>query len=72
MPPSPKENITKISNITEEYCMKSWSGSYGLMDEAVKKVELKYQADYIKYPSFTQKVGTNCVTVSGEAFKISN
>lgn len=71
MPPDPKDNLVRVNHVSEEYCMTSWSGSFGLMDEAVKKVESKYQVDYIKYPSFIQEYGTNCVTVSGEGYKIN-
>src|SRR5437868_2646629 len=71
MPPSPKENLVRVSNVSEEFCMDSWSGSYGLMDEVVKKVEAKNQIDYIKYPSFTQSLGRSCVQVSGEGYRVA-
>lgn len=71
MPPSPKDNLVRVSAVSEEYCMESWSGTYGLMDEVVKKVEAKYQVDYIKYPSFTQTFGQHCVQVSGEGYRVA-
>lgn len=72
MPPSSKEKLIKVNNVAEEYCLKAWSGSFGLMDEAVKQAEAKNQIDYIKYPSFTMTEGTSCVQVSGEGYRISN
>ncbi|WP_413287721.1 hypothetical protein [Bdellovibrio sp. HCB337] len=71
MPPSPKENLVRVSNVSEEYCLESWSGTYGLMDEVVKKVETKYQIDYVKYPSFTQSIGKQCVQLSGEGYRVA-
>lgn len=71
MPPGPKDKLEKVSNISTEYCLESWSGSYGLMDEAVKKAEASYQIDYIKYPSFTQSIGKSCVQVSGEGYRVA-
>jgi hypothetical protein len=72
MPPSSKDKLVKVINVAEEYCVKSWSGSYGMMDEAVKQAEAKNQIDYIKYPSFTQTQGTSCVQVSGEGYRVTN
>lgn len=71
MPPSPKDNLVRVSGVSEEFCLDSWSGSYGLMDEVVKKVETKYQIDYVKYPSFTQTIGTHCVQLSGEGYRVA-
>ena len=71
MPPAPKDNIVRVSNVSEEFCLDSWSGSYGLMDEVVKKVETKYEIDYVKYPSFTQTFGTFCVQLSGEGYRVA-
>jgi hypothetical protein len=69
-PPGPTDKLTKVGPISEEYCLDKLSGSYGLMDEAVKKAEEKNKIDYIKYPSFTQTVGKSCVQVAGEGFRI--
>lgn len=72
MPPSAKEKLVKVGNVNEEYCLKAWSGSFGLMDEAVKLAESKNQIDYIRYPSFTHTQGTSCVQVSGEGYRVTN
>ncbi|MBK9321604.1 MAG: hypothetical protein IPM97_01370 [Bdellovibrionaceae bacterium] len=71
MPPSPKDKLVAVTNVNMEYCMEAWSGSFGLMDEVVKKVELNYNIDYIKYPSFTQTQGRPCVQVSGEGYRVA-
>ncbi len=70
MPPAPSEKLTRVSNVETEFCLSSWSGSFGLMDEAVKKAEAQYEIDYIKYPAFTQTIGQSCVQVSGEGYRI--
>lgn len=72
MPPSAEDKLTKVGNVSEEYCLKSWSGSFGLMDEAVKLAESKNQIDYIKFPSFTRTEGQSCVQVSGEGYRVTN
>lgn len=72
MPPSVKDKVVKVGNIAEEFCLKAWNGSYGLMDEAVKQAESKNQIDYIKYPSFTKSEGLDCVQVSGEGYRVMN
>lgn len=71
MPPSSKESLLKVANVNEEFCLEAWTGSYGLMDELVKKTEAKYQIDYIKYPAFTQTLGRNCVQLSGEGYRVT-
>lgn len=71
MPPSSQDKLINIGRISEEYCMKEWTGSYGLMDEVVKLAEGKNQIDYIKYPSFTQTEGKSCVQVSGEGYRLA-
>lgn len=71
MPPAPSNKITRISKVDDEYCVDSWSGDFGLMDEVVKKVEHKYEIDYIKYPAFTQSVGKPCMRVSGEGYRVT-
>lgn len=71
MPPSSSDKLVKVANVAEEFCLKAWNGSYGLMDEAVKQAELKHQLDYIKYPSFTMSLGTSCVQVSGEGYRVT-
>ncbi len=71
MPPSSTDKLVKVVNVAEEYCLNSWSGSFGLMDEAVKKAESKNQLDYIKYPSFTMTEGSQCVQVSGEGYRVT-
>jgi hypothetical protein len=72
MPPTSKDKLVKVGSISEEYCVKSWSGSFGLMDEVVKQAEAKQQVDYVKYPSFTQTVGQPCVQLSGEGYRVTN
>lgn len=69
-PPGPLDRLTKVGPISEEYCLDKLSGSFGLMDEVVKKAEEKNKIDYIKYPSFSQTVGKACVQVAGEGFRI--
>lgn len=70
MPPAPGDKLTRIAKIQTEYCLNAWSGSYGLMDEAVKKAELDYDIDYVKYPAFTQTIGQACVQLSGEGYRV--
>jgi hypothetical protein len=72
MPPAPGAKLMKIANVQTEYCLNSWSGSFGLMDEAVKKAENDYNIDYVKYPAFTQTVGQFCVQLAGEGYRIVN
>lgn len=72
MPPSTSAKLVKVGKVSEEYCLKAWSGSFGLMDEAVKQAESKNQIDYIKYPSFTKSEGSSCVQVSGEGYRVTN
>lgn len=72
MPPAPNQQLTRVSNIQTEYCLDTWtSGSFGLMDEAVKKAESEFGIDYIKYPAFTQSVGKSCVQLSGEGYRVA-
>ena len=70
MPPAPNQQLMRVSKIQTEFCLESWSGNYGLMDEAVKKAEAQYEIDYIKYPAFTQSIGKSCVQVAGEGYRI--
>lgn len=60
--------LTRVAPIETKYCMNSWSGSYGLIDEATKQAESKFQIDYIKNPSFV-KEGDTCMTVTGEGYR---
>jgi hypothetical protein len=69
-PPSPKDKLVKVGAVDDEYCVTAWSGSYGLMDEAVLQAEKKHNIDYIKYPAFTRRMGTACVQVSGEGYRV--
>ena len=73
MPPASNQKLVLVSKVQSEYCLDSWggSGSFGLMDEAVKKAETQYEIDYIKYPAFTQSVGKSCVQVSGEGYRVT-
>lgn len=71
MPPTSDQKIMRISNIQIEYCVNAWSGSYGLMDEVVKKAESDYDIDYVKYPAFSQIIGkANCIQLAGEGYKL--
>jgi hypothetical protein len=70
MPPSANQKLVHVSKVQTEYCLESWSGSFGLMDEAVKKAETQYEIDYIKYPAFSQTVGKSCVQISGEGYRV--
>ena len=69
-PPGPEDKLKKVGPIQEEYCLNSFSGTFGLMDEAVKKAEETHHLDYIKFPAFTQTVGKSCVQVEGEGYRI--
>jgi hypothetical protein len=71
MPPGSHDKLTKVADLSEEYCLDSWTGDYGLMDEVVKKTEANYNIDYIKYPAFTKSVGKSCVQLSGEGYRIT-
>ena len=72
MPPSPKDKLEKVQNIYEEFCLNSWSGNFGMMDEVVKLAESKNKIDYIKFPSFTRTEGKSCVQVTGEGYRVIN
>lgn len=69
-PPDASMTLVSVGAVESEFCMNAWSGSFGLMDEAVKGVEAKYSVDYIKNPSFLQTIGRPCVVVSGEGYRI--
>lgn len=70
-PPSSKDKVVKVGPIQEEYCMDTWtSGTFGLMDEVVKKAEKERKIDYIKYPSFTHTVEKSCAQVTGEGYRL--
>lgn len=71
-PPTDVKKLVNTGQIEEEYCLKNWTGSYGLMDEAVKQAESKHKIDYIRNVSFMKSVSQPCVTVSGEGFRIPN
>lgn len=62
--------LVRVANIDEEFCLDSWSGTFGLMDEAVKKAEAKHQLDYIKNPSFSITEGKACGQIVGEGYRI--
>ena len=70
MPPAPEQKLVRVANVETEYCVDSWTGTYGLMDEAVKKAERDYDIDYIKFPSFSQSMGKRCAQVTGEGFRM--
>ncbi len=61
--------LTRVTSVDERYCMKSWSGSYGLMDEVVKQAEANGRIDYVKSASISQEVGHPCVTLVGEGYR---
>lgn len=63
-----ESKLVSVAPIEAKYCMNSWSGTYGLMDEAIKKAESFYQIDFIKSPSFIQE-GEHCMTVYGEGYR---
>ncbi len=63
------KKLTRVSSVDERYCMKSWSGSYGLMDEVVKQAETNGRLDYVKSASISQEVGQPCVTLVGEGYR---
>lgn len=69
-PENPKK-LVKVGPIEERYCMESWSGSYGLMDEVVKQAEQKYKVDYIADASFTEDRGRPCIDLVGEGYRSS-
>jgi hypothetical protein len=68
-PPANPKTLARVGDIEERYCMESWSGSYGLMDEAVKQAEAKRNIDYIRNASFVRELGRPCVTVVGEGYR---
>ena len=73
-PDGPRKNqaMMKVSAVNEEeYCMKAWSGDFGLIDEVIKQVEKKYEADFIKNASITQTEGSTCVQLSGQAYRLA-
>ncbi len=70
-PPSNAKSLVRIGDIEERYCMESWSGSFGLMDEAVKQAEARRNIDYIRNASFVREEGRPCVTVVGEGYRAS-
>lgn len=71
-PPSTAQKLSPVRAVSINYCVDSWSGNYGLMDEAVIKAEAQYDLDYIKNPAFTQTQGKpNCMQLSGEGYRIA-
>jgi len=70
-PPENPKKLMKVAALEEQYCMSGWSGSFGLMDEAVKQAESKFTIDYIRNASFIQDIGRSCVTVNGEGYRVT-
>ena len=70
LPPSKNMKLSKVGDISEEYCLQYMSGTEGLMDEVIRKAETKNNIDYIKYPSFSKTDGHNCVQLSGEGYRL--
>lgn len=64
-----ESKLTRVAPIETKYCMNSWSGTFGLIDEATKQAESKFQIDYIKNPSFV-KEGEECMILSGEGYRV--
>lgn len=69
-PPAKTAALTSTGNFEETYCLSSWTGSFGLMDEVVKQAEQKYDIDYIKNASFSKATNSSCVSVVGEGVRI--
>lgn len=70
-PPANPSQLVMAGNVNEEYCVDGFtSGSFGLMDEAVKQAEARVHLDYIKDASFTQSIGRSCVQVSGVGYRL--
>ena len=67
--PADPQKLTRVNSVDERYCMNSWSGSYGLMDEVVKQAEANGRLDYVKNASISQEVGRPCVTLVGEGYR---
>lgn len=61
--------LMRVGPVQEEYCMESWSGSYGLMDEVMKQAEKKHGIDYVRSASFTISQGRPCAQLSGEGYR---
>ena len=71
MPPTTKDKLVKVRAVSEEYCVRAWTGTFGLMDEVVKQAEANNQIDYVKYASFMRTEGTSCIQLSGEGYRLS-
>lgn len=69
-PPLKGTPLKAVGGVDETFCMSSWSGAFGLMDEVVKKAEQKYDIDYIRDASFTKAVGRECVSVVGQGYRV--
>lgn len=69
-PPAAGAKLVRVGPVEEEYCVNSWSGSYGLMDEVTKQAEKKHGIDYVRSASFTKTEGTSCVQLSGEGYRV--
>jgi len=69
--PEKTKQLSYAGPVNERYCMNSWSGSYGLMDEVVKQAESNQRLDYIKNASISKEVGRDCVALIGEGYRIT-
>lgn len=61
--------LKKVGFVNEEFCVKSWSGDYGLVDEALKKIHDIHKVDYVKHATMMVTVETKCASVSGDAYQ---
>lgn len=68
--PDASMKLAKAGSVDERYCLKSWSGSFGLMDEVVKQAETKHKIDYIRNASFNKDEGRECMNLVGEGYRI--